>query len=678
MINIPPLTPELLNELGKELDGCTFTGEDQKAFLSSNQSCDVQAAPGNGKTTLLVAKLALLSRCWTSRSQGVCVISHTNAAREEVEKKLFTHPAASSFLTYPHFIGTVTAFIDRFIALPYLRGLGWSVQRIDDDVFASVAGSRWKSKPTLRGFSRGNRGRNEHAVATWVCSMDLSSGFACAVDARPTRLAISNKGNRQPGPHTNSGAELEELKAEIVNDGFYRFADMTAIALQAINKCPGLSERVRKRFPLVLLDEAQDTYGAQLELLDRLFSEGVAYQKLGDQNQTLYEDVTLSPDQYWRAGQGAISLNQTRRFGGEIAAFASRLTVRSAQKIEGLAGIPCRRSLILFDRASIARVLPVYASEVRAHWDQNLGSKHKIWAVASRHNPSSDTTGDWPKTLMDYCPYYRSGRGRTSRLDTLCGPLRETSIMSERCLPLPEIVDLFTTGLVDLLRHQGVFDPTGDRIGKRNLWTVLASRDPSLPLRLRRLMRDQILLGNAAWSADGWEQFCLDLKAILGICQPLTRLAASFLNFVPESVVEQEEQVALRSRTVFVHDDIPVQLGSIHSVKGKTVDSVLVLETEVWRGQSLNMRAMDIGTVLPHALGVEDRDFNSSVAHLAAATNVFVASTRPRQLLALALRKQAASQNLLDAARNQGWQILDTTEVVLNRSATAALTASES
>lgn len=675
MINIPPLTPELLGELGKELGGCTFTGEDQKAFLSANQSCDVQAAPGNGKTTLLVAKLALLSRCWTSRSQGVCVISHTNAAREEVEKKLFTHPAASTFLTYPHFIGTVTAFIDRFIALPYLRGLGWSVQRIDDDVFASVAGSRWRSKPTLTNISRANKGKNAHSVTAWVCGMDLASSFVCAVDARPTRLAIRNKGNRQPGPHTVSGAELEELKAEIVNDGFYRFSDMTAIALQAVNKCPALLERVRRRFPIVLLDEAQDTSGAQLELLDRLFSEGVAYQKLGDQNQTLYEDVTLSPNQYWRAGQGVISLNQTRRFGGEIAAFASRLTVRSAQQIEGLAGIPCRRSLILFDRASIARVLPVYASEVRAHWGQNLGSKHKIWAVASRHNPSSDTTGDWPKTLIDYCPYYRSGKGRTSHLDTLCGSLRETSLMSERSSPLPEIVDLFTTGVVDLLRHQGVLDTTGNRIGKRNLWTVLASHDPQLPLRLRRLMRDRVLFGNAAWCADGWKQFCRDLNELLGISQPLTALATSFLAFVPESVVEHAAQTPQRSRTVFVHDDISVQLGSIHSVKGKTVDSILVLETEVWRGQALNMRAMDVGTVLPHVLGVEQRNFNANIAHLAAATNVFVAATRPRQLLALALRKEAVSQSLLDAARNQGWQVLDTTEAFLNRTATSPPTA---
>ena len=40
---------------------------------------------------------------------------------------------------------------------------------------------------------------------------------------------------------------------------------------------------IRRRFPLVLLDEAQDTNGGQLALLNRLFAADVAYQRLGDQ-----------------------------------------------------------------------------------------------------------------------------------------------------------------------------------------------------------------------------------------------------------------------------------------------------------------------------------------------------------------------------------------------------------
>lgn len=661
MIEITPLSPESLVELGEEMGGCDFTDPHQQSFLSAYDSCDVQAAPGNGKTTLLVAKLALLSRSWTSRTQGVCVISHTNVAREEVEKKLYSHPSASAFLGYPHYIGTVTGFIDRFIALPYLRGLGWSVQRIDDDVFSAVAGSRWRAKSPLVRYAQMNRGRNRHALMTFVEKLELDESFECGPEMRPSKLKVRHR-RRQPRSGGPVGDALQELKAEITNDGYYRFADMTALAYQAIEKCPQLVDRIRKRFPLVLLDEAQDTNGAQLALLERLFGHDVAYQKLGDQNQTLYEDENLTPDDYWKARNGVIPLNKTRRFGGGIAAFASRLTVRAAQQIEGKPDVPDKRHLILFDEVTISGVIPAYAGQVHAHWGERLTNSHEVWAVASRHNPTRDKTGGWPKTLIDYCPDYRSGRGRGSRPDTLCGVLRQASLLMEAHGLPGEIVELVTSGLVELLRRHGGYGISGERIGKRNLWSVLATPDPCLPLRLRRLVRDQVLCGEAAWDQTAWEAFCHDLTTLLGIDRLQMLAVSGFLEFVKDGNVVQQEQDRQSPRTVFAHDGILIKLGSIHSVKGKTVDSLLVVETEVWRGQALHLRAMDLETVLPHAFGVENRDFSGNVAQLAAATNIFVATTRPRQLLACALRKNAASGELLAAARSQGWEICDLTE----------------
>ena len=65
-------------------------------------------------------------------------------------------------------------------------------------------------------------------------------------------------------------------------------------------------------------------------------------------------------------------------------------------------------------------------------------------------------------------------------------------------------------------------------------------------------------------------------------------------------------------------------------MKGRTADAVLLVESEIWRGPAANQRVMDLATVLPHAFGIEDRDFSLNEAELAAATNVFVAVTRPR------------------------------------------------
>ena len=63
---------------------------------------------------------------------------------------------------------------------------------------------------------------------------------------------------------------------------------------------------------------------------------------------------------------------------------------------------------------------------------------------------------------------------------------------------------------------------------------------------------------------------------------------------------------------------------------------------------------MDLATVLPHTFGIEDRDFIANRAQLAAETNIFVAATRARQVLCLAMRRTAASDALIAAAAEHG------------------------
>ena len=200
----------------------------------------VTAPPGFGKTTLLAAKLALLSRDWAPRSQGVCIISHTNAARTEVEDHIAKHATASRLMIYPHFTGTVTAFINQFIALPYLRGLGWSVRQIDDDAFAVEALRRYPSFWALKAQAQ----RASATVEKWVTCLDLDPDFADD-GAEPASLSVRHR-KGQHGPLTNCGKALATLKAGMVKNGLYRYADMTALAWRALRTTPGLADRLRE------------------------------------------------------------------------------------------------------------------------------------------------------------------------------------------------------------------------------------------------------------------------------------------------------------------------------------------------------------------------------------------------------------------------------------------------
>jgi hypothetical protein len=662
MIQIGALTPELLAELSKEICGFDFTHESQVNFLSHTSSCDVQAVPGNGKTTLLVAKLALLSREWRTRTQGICVISHTNAARIEIETKLLEHPKASAFLNYPHFVGTVTTFINQYLALPYLRGLGWAIRHIDDEAFAAEAIRRIRTKSKLVGRTKMQNGAFRHQVESWVSKLELATDFDCHPDKPPSKLKVVTR-RRQHGPQTDCGIELEELKASLVNSGLFRFSDMTVLATKALDASPTLKSRLCQRFPLVMLDEAQDTNGPQMKILQRLFGDGsVAYQRLGDQNQTLYEDDELDQDDYWSSGASVIPLTKTRRFGVDIAAFASRLAVRAKQDIEGVPGLPSRRSLLLFDRATILGVIPAYAREVRAHWGTVSLSDRAIWAVASRHSLYKPR-GSWPKSLVDYHPNYRTETGNREKANIFCCLMQKASLLYAAGKPGDEILDMFTTGLVAILRAYNFRGSVGEQPTIQNVWRILRLKDPRAALRARRIFRDEILYSNAAWDSAAWIGYCKNLRDALGLSNltaDSSSVPADFLAFVEDKALKTATE-ADRSTKEAVCDDVVVKLGSVHSVKGKTVDAILVVESEIWKGTSNAEQLMDLAAVLPHAFGVEQRDFSRSRVDLTAATNLFVAVTRPRELLSLAMRRDAASSAMLDAARLQGWHIVDLT-----------------
>ncbi|KAF0843137.1 AAA domain-containing protein [Methylovorus glucosotrophus] len=653
MFEILPLTPELLAELGDELGGCDFTDPSQTDFLAKAISCDVQAAPGNGKTTLLAAKLALLSRNWLTRRRGVCVISHTNAARTEVQDLIARHPTAARLITYPHFTGTVTAFINQYLALPYLRGMGWSVRQIDDDAFAAEALRRYPGWGVLDNLAKNKKLKLKRRLEEWIAFLDLDPEFT-DIRAEPKALAVRcRKG--QWGSHTDCGKALESLKASMVRSGLYRYPDMTALAWRAILENPALAERLRDRFPLVILDEAQDTHGEQLRLLEHVFKQdGTAFQRLGDSNQTLYEDYGASPA-YWMPGPGCIPLDTSRRFGGEIAGFASRLTARQAQTIVGLGIRPASRVIFLFDEDTIGGVLGAFADEARALWGDDC-SRRDVWAVASRHNLPGKK-GAWkPKSLVDYHPAYRSEAGSREKANLLCRQLQKAAVHHASSRPPAEVSEMLAVGISGLARAYGWRAANDRPITAHNVWAALSHRDLALPRAVRRLLRDHVLAGDAVWDQGAWQVF---MEQLLPLFAPHPDGAegdvAGFCGFVSEQKADLTDPER-RSTKQVRFDELTLRLGSIHSVKGKSVDGILVVESEIWKGSSADEQCIDLTTVLPRAFGVTDQPFTG--VGLTAATNVFVGVTRPRELLGLALRKSEAAA-LIGPAMAQGWKIVD-------------------
>ncbi len=136
------------------LPDSAFLGKDgngpRKGVIQSKENMDVAACPGSGKTTVLIAKLAILAKKWKCRTRGVCVLSHTNAARKITETRLGNSIVGQRLLSYPHFIGTIHSFVNEFLASPWLRAQGYPIKMIDTDICENRRWSAipWKAKHT--------------------------------------------------------------------------------------------------------------------------------------------------------------------------------------------------------------------------------------------------------------------------------------------------------------------------------------------------------------------------------------------------------------------------------------------------------------------------------------------------------------------------------------------------
>src|SRR5690625_4668700 len=83
-------------------DGKVFD-EERRIFIRNLDTIDLQAVPGSGKTTALLAKLLILEKYMPlENGRGVLVISHTNAAVDEIKQRIGRH--CPNLFAYPNFV----------------------------------------------------------------------------------------------------------------------------------------------------------------------------------------------------------------------------------------------------------------------------------------------------------------------------------------------------------------------------------------------------------------------------------------------------------------------------------------------------------------------------------------------------------------------------------------------
>jgi DNA helicase II / ATP-dependent DNA helicase PcrA len=634
-MTVPLISPDDLAQLQFLTPDLDFTDAERQAVLLAAGTSDVNAAPGSGKTTLLAAKLLLLARRWPHHTRGICVLSHTNVAREEIQERLAATAVGVRLLAYPHFIGTIHGFVDRFLALPALRSLGLTVDVIDDEVFAKKAIALAMKKSPLWGWAQKDEG-----VKPMVGGLVY----------RGADLKLDSEDGTLPKTTAKTYPLLEEIKKQLTNEGVFRYADVFAFAEVLLARFPAVKAHVSHRFPLVYLDEMQDTSWEQEALLARLFDEAVAVQRYGDLNQRiLVGEGDLSQLSFPR--EDSLSIGTSKRFGPAIAAAVSGVRV-GGNAVIGTAADVHAPTLMTYTTERMGDVLNRFGQLVLDRFNDEQLHRQPIKALCARKQGNAKQTPG--RTLLDYWPAYleqsRGGGGRSERLWSLLSQPAETWVagisMHSRAADAKRAIVL-------VLRAANSPHIKGLRDGAQ-LFRRLADAGQDVK-RIRQLCRELAIAQNLGATEDGRAKA---VELFTQYLQPLLSAGMSAAMFQAMSVFEapekQPEQEANQRVCRVTRDNrvVEVELGTVASMKGETHLATLVLES-----LGHPSRRFDLAEALPVLARLKLRDPKMSESVLAQFRSLYVGMSRPTSFLCLAVNRTRVSDDCVAALKELGWVV---------------------
>lgn len=596
---------------------------------------DVQACPGSGKTTLVAAKLLILAKKWEEPHQGICVLTHTNVARDEIISGLHDHPAGFKLTSYPHFIGTIQEFVNRHLGLPFCRSNDSPVTRIDDDVCVQVI---------ERNISYGTKSYLDKKHASLY-------GLKFQFENNDLHLDVPGFSKESK---SKSYKELEGAKGVLLQSGLYFYSEMYSFAKKLVAENPNLIGTLRKRFPVVFIDEMQDTQKYQDTLINRIFNdESVCLQRLGDPDQAIFDTIGGDePNESYNNKDDLYEIKSTHRFGLDI---CEKIIGLSYNKLDQLSsdrepnrGV-CPHTVFIYDDASQECVLEAFGNLVAEtdtddRWrtlkavggvDGNSGQIRKYW---SKYDRSKSATSPKPKKLIHIvhlCQYKIQGHASSN-------------------------YNLLIQGVLDLLRKADVKTENNDGkkvfFSRQSLIGWLKKKEKYHPFRI--LLTSWIM--KIDLSNDSWTQQIDTLKTILELDSSNIDVA-DYLAFDTEHQGGDDDHTPGTNRYT-CSNGREIELGTIHSVKGETHDATLILETKF-------NKWFDVLEMLPFLLDETKvrpiftpgrKTKESTLAQYM--RKLYVAGSRPRHLLCIALHESHINVEQTAALQGLGWSVTVITE----------------
>jgi len=562
-----------LEQLRQEIFAQSPTGEQREAIFSEEPEFLLRAAPGSGKTWTSCRRFIWRAANWSHPVGGLALLSFTNTAINEF-KTATIDVGRRDLLSDPNYVGTFDSFVERYILAPFGHLLTGADKR--PKLFPGPRPGDW----------------NNRRLMVWK---DGANGWKVSVPAweivpYPEGTKLRFKTSKSSDVQWTSKPFPSIYK--LLSIGFYTHAQRIFWACKLLNEKPHIAALLARRFPEIIVDEAQDTNAWLLFLLNTLHEKGAKITLIGDPDQCIYEfsmaEATTLPNLKNKWSIPEKPLSQSFRCNNQIASAARNLV--------------CNSSFTGYGEAIHSLCKAYVVRETSKEWSDSISVLRSL----AEHSDIG----------MDSAAILARGHGQLKKLQ---GETNFTSLegkaktMAEAAFLRDAEYDYHGASK----KVEGVLrELTGDD----PLWqTIDDSPDSrecqSLKLSIWQFVKNKKRLPTVSIIGEEWVQTVRDqLKALI------KEIGLNCTKSVNRSITTKGLK-GKKSLPLFepTRNSIAIRTDTIHKAKGESIDSVLVIgDSKFWNSV---MRAVEEGA-------------NTEARRVA-----YVGMTRARHLLVVGLPK---------------------------------------
>jgi superfamily I DNA/RNA helicase len=291
--------------------------DELQAYFDAKGKVVLNACPGGGKTTAIAQKVINLEDEYKStygNHSGIACISFTNAAKDELN--LTYNLLSGKNLQYPHMVSTIDSFINTFITLPFYYLLERNFARPQilesnerlNSFWEIQSNGRSVLKRPMNSFKTKDNKPLYYLYKPSKIRLEPNNSFSIAGNA-PSEEKVDLEVFKK---------YCEYIKGWQFKKGLITTNDSAYIALRLLRKNPKIGKWLVQRFPHIIVDEAQDNSLMQHRIFEELNNQGLAnIEFIGDPYQSLYEFRDANPklflDKYEGDEYTSLDLSNNRR-----------------------------------------------------------------------------------------------------------------------------------------------------------------------------------------------------------------------------------------------------------------------------------------------------------------------------------------------------------------------------